>query len=366
MNIIYFGRLTEDKGFDYLLELIAESIKQNLDHNFYIFGAGNLEQKICTSIPSGNIGNKKNTSDKKLVQYKPTKNRVIICGKRKFKTTIKPLLDSKIDYTIIPSRFIETFGLTALESITSGVPIITSDQPALNQFNSNTKKISFELNQDLKLLANLIKPNRENTKKTSRKYSTRKWLETFKAVVPNRAKKILLVSDFIDTIGGAEIHIQQVKEFLSHKGYKVELFSSNRNPNLINQIKAVWNPLAKFRIRKKITKFQPHIIWCHSTQRYLGTEVLKEINGSKSFKIMTIHDFGLFSTRPSRLESMEQISTIDKTISGKLKEKLIQKPITAEINKFDKVFVPSEFMIKPISKTLKVDIITLPHFIQND
>lgn len=97
-NYIYVGRLEESKGICELLK-----IWRNLDKKFIlnIVGIGDLEQKLKMEFLSENI---------------------IFYGKCDRKRTLALISSSK--YLIQPSLLYETFGLTIIEAMGFGVPVI--------------------------------------------------------------------------------------------------------------------------------------------------------------------------------------------------------------------------------------------------
>jgi len=98
---IYVGKLDKAKGIEKLLE-----IWQNLSEKYVlkIVGSGDLDKQL-------------------LKKYK--KNNVIFLGKVDHQTTLEEVAKSK--YLIQPSLMYETSGLTILEAIGVGVPVIGFD-----------------------------------------------------------------------------------------------------------------------------------------------------------------------------------------------------------------------------------------------
>lgn len=55
-------------------------------------------------------------------------------------------------------------------------------------------------------------------------YSKENRIVRFHALAGKNVEKVLIVSDFINKVGGIETYIHDVKELLEMHGYKVELF----------------------------------------------------------------------------------------------------------------------------------------------
>jgi hypothetical protein len=56
------------------------------------------------------------------------------------------------------------------------------------------------------------------------KYTRERWMEQVRSFLPNRTKKILLVTDYTTTLGGIETHIQNITILLEQNGYTVQTF----------------------------------------------------------------------------------------------------------------------------------------------
>jgi len=56
------------------------------------------------------------------------------------------------------------------------------------------------------------------------KYTSERWMEQVRAFLPERTRKILLVTDYTTTLGGIETHVQNIAALLEQHGYKVQTF----------------------------------------------------------------------------------------------------------------------------------------------
>ncbi len=299
INFIFLGRLTKEKWFDLVLEIVKKH--QNSDKiNFWIFGKWDkfFEDKI------NKIG-----GDQAGVKYFGWQNR----------KTIKNYL-WKSHYCLMPSRFLETFGLSALESISEWVPVIWFSKWWLEQFILEDFDISRQdWQNDFEKLDNIIKSIIENQnkeeyetisnqlKEKSKDYSKESWLTKFQKI-SGKNKKIIMVSDYIENIGWIENYILESSKLLSQSWYQVDKFWLSGK--LIKYKKLlmplVWfNVFAYFGLRKKIKEFKPDIIWIHSASRYLWW--LPLLNCRWKTTLMMYHDLGYFHPYPSQVYEEKQV-----------------------------------------------------------
>lgn len=102
VSYIFVGRLDREKGIDLLLEAFTIHQKKHPNTILHICGTGQEEQKVQEMADS---------------------NPHIIYHGRVWKETIKELIIAS-NYMVMPSVFLETFGLTALEALMLGTPVI--------------------------------------------------------------------------------------------------------------------------------------------------------------------------------------------------------------------------------------------------
>lgn len=189
LRFVYFGRFSVEKGFDILMDsLVALSGRVNAT-SFRVdcFGQGELESL--------------------LIAKADTYERLHYHGRQPFSVISSYLSDAH--FCLMPSRFLETFGLTALESLSCGVPVIAFRRGALQSFVLPQLAVdSFpgrnEVAQLTNCLGSLIKGftliKRQNWSDKSRTiasfYNADAWYHLFLSYLPPHAKNILLVSDY--------------------------------------------------------------------------------------------------------------------------------------------------------------------------
>jgi glycosyltransferase involved in cell wall biosynthesis len=156
----YIGRLSKEKGLDLMLQAISEIRKRKADLKVkaLIVGTGEMEKNLRRLSDSLSIdcifaGHKSNTSE----WYRA--------------------MDL---YFALSTR--ETFGLSVLEAMASGVPVMASDIPAFRRFFANNENIGYLLNRSdsdmivnytIKLLEDSERLVRmgKNARKQAEKYS---------------------------------------------------------------------------------------------------------------------------------------------------------------------------------------------------
>lgn len=239
--------------------------------------------------------------------------------------------------------------------------------------------------ENVALLSNRTKEaNRKKALKLAEKFSESHWKSEVINHMGETPKRILLVTDFSGSLGGIETHVQTIATTLFDMGHEVEIFAyPMKKWDLKSRIRALWrsrnNTKYARKIRNRISDFQPEVIWCHSVLRFLGPKVVQEITKSEALKYMTYHDLGYFAPFAA---SMEREKDIPKNtwwgfyasapflhkifpVYLFLKYQKIQK-LFASLGKFDVHFVPSPFLLRPLSDRLPKKAIkeVLPHFIK--
>lgn len=372
INFIFFGRLEKEKWFDLILDLI-EYFQWEQRIHFYIFWNGILKEKI------------------------PSFDNISFFG-RKSKKQIQRYL-KKSNFSLMPSRFLETFGLSALESLSYWVPVIgfkkwglenfIFDELDINRQNWQTDEKKF-INIIEHLFFNLSEKKyrslSEASFEISDQYILKNWIQKFEERLPwYWIKRILLCSDFIQKIGWIENYICDVKEVLEKKGYKVELFWLNYKWKITKYFKYLWifisfvNFLYAIKLKRKIKDFNPDLIWFHSVSRFLGHFSLKAVDKFNWEKWMMYHDLWYFHPFPAKLENVNQIEkkfclkNFIKMSNTRNPFKILfvfwkyinllflKKTLKKNINKH---LVPSEFMLDIVRQSYEVENISVfSHFL---
>lgn len=169
-DYIYVGRLEESKGIYELLK-----VWKQLDERFFlsVIGGGEIEDELKKEFPYANI---------------------IFKGKCSREDTLKSISNSK--YLIQPSLSYETFGLTIIEAMSFGVPVIGFDIGARGDFikdgingflsDKNNFKSAIEKSFDYKEYDSLSENAIETAKLYENDYVLGKQIEIYKNILESK------------------------------------------------------------------------------------------------------------------------------------------------------------------------------------
>lgn len=382
--LLFLGRLETEKGFDLIFDVINQYPGKELPFEIYIFGSGSYEKGILEL-----------THRFKQIHF----------FGRKPLAEVERYLEN-IDYCLMPSRFLETFWLSAINVLKRGIPVVgfkkgglvpfIPDEYALEQCKGSTDlaKLATMLNklqqEKGEKKADFYQALAEKNKAIAQNYSKDKWSEHFQELSSNtQGKKIVLVSDFINKIWGIETYIHDVKAILQAKGYEVKLFGSTCPKGKWWKLKKLFgigfacgNLWQAIRFYKFIKKEKPDLIRYNSMLRWNGRLPLRITRNSKAKKRMMYHDFGYFTPYPHQLSDTQQIKTplslkhylamastsnIFKKllICGKyLTLNLLKKQLKKQI---DLHLVPSAFIVPIVEKSFSIsqgEVQDFNHFLQ--
>ena len=188
LGLLFLGRLEKEKGFDLIYDFISQYPGKELPFDRYIFGSGSYE--------SGILELSYHFKQIHFFGWKPL-------------SEVERYLEN-IDYCMMPSRFLETFGLSAINILQQGIPIVGFKKGGLIPFIQDEYAIE-QLAQQSKDIAN--------------RYTVEKRYERFLSLTgTKKPQKIVLVSDFINKIGGIETYLHDTKYLLQQHGHQVKLF----------------------------------------------------------------------------------------------------------------------------------------------
>lgn len=372
-GFLYFGRLEQEKWFDLILEAVRMFLeKWELKFSLFVFGAGSYEKDL-----------------KELAE----KSKNIHFFGRKNLDEIKRYIWN-CEYCLMPSVFLETFGLTALTAISWGLPVIGFKKWWVVPFLSDDLDINkYKWNSDSQKLFNCIdnilnnKAKLEIPKININNYSKEQWIIRFLPLI-NKHKKILLVSDFVNKVGWIETYIHDVQKLLIEQGFEVEIWGGKLpkwRAGKIKKLFGIWWGLANFvsAIKLKIfcKKWEPDIIWYHSTLRWLGWMPVWAGKSCAKERWMMYHDFGYFFPFPQKLTKVEDVKTplnARNFVAMSKSKNPIKKlfvwgkylslsALKKSLSSVDKHLVPSDFMIDIVHNSHKIPkekISSLEHFLQ--
>lgn len=381
--LLYFGRLDDEKGFWLILNMLNMFVQKHwrIPFSLYVFWKWKYTQELM------NLGQK--YSSIRFFGWQPLDN-------------IKRYHEN-CHFCLVPSTFLETFWLTALNSLSMWIPVIWFAKWWLSQFVEKKYDISkFWWKDDSEKLFNLVESivkdfnsdkidfekERKKALATAKKYTVEKWCENAE-ILFGKPKRILLVSDFKSKLWWIETYIHDVADILEEKWYEIKIYGTEI-PNWL-----VWNLVRKFwlffslrnfidwiKLKKIARQFMPKIIRYHSTLRRLGWYPIKLLSSHKSKKFVMYHDLWYFHPYPSQVtdENMVRIpltlfnyiksgntknpikifAIFFKYISVKLLSKQLKKSVDLHL-------VPSEFMESMVCNSLSLPskkVKTFSHFVQ--
>ncbi len=350
LRIIYVGRLVAEKGIDIILSAL-----EILSQDSLLFHS--TEWDICGEWEYKFIFEKLSFPNVHIHWY--------------LEKEAIYLLRKKSHVAIVPSRFLETFWLTALESLRENLGVIgfakwglvpfihrdltLNEENPVHSFIDIIKRIlswSIDLSGTLKEI-------------DISQFSYNSWKDELELLTRD-AHKILLVNDYISPVGWAEVYVISLKSELEKLWKKVEIYGYKKSLTpLKRKILFFCSFFAFWRwwsVRKKIQEFQPNLIWCHGTLRYIGFFWMLAISDARARKYLTHHDLGVITPYPSMIFSEEDIPTslsfwefISKSRNPLVLVKCFYlKLFWKLLQKFDCMFVPSAFLEKYIARNTLV------------
>ena len=127
VRLIFIGRLESEKGFDRVMEVCAQILDSGLPATCSVYGEGSLKESFLAGFRS-----KTGFLDASDGAFPQGGEQVVYYGHRDWQSIQDALAGSH--YILMPSRFLETFGLSALEAESYGVPVIGIKKGGLAQF----------------------------------------------------------------------------------------------------------------------------------------------------------------------------------------------------------------------------------------
>lgn len=215
-------------------------------------------------------------------------------------------------YMLMPSKFLETFGLSALEAIELGVPLIGFDQGGLSQFLLSEHRVSSEgdwtsrcahftemVDQTISRFSGANWRRQSlSVQDIAARYTPDAWFRELIKHVPTNARSILMLSDYGAPIGGIETHIVSISEVLRSHSFQVSslfgMWGSSRMLRYIGLLFSWFNIWYAFRLWIAIAQKKPDIIWIHSEVRKIGPVGLLPLRWYQGVIWKTYHDLGYF------------------------------------------------------------------------
>lgn len=381
--LLYFGRLDDEKWFWLILEMLNCFIQKywTIPFSFYVF----WKWKYV----------------KDLLDLWQKYSSIHFFGRQPLEVIKR--YQENCHFCLVPSTFLETFWLTALNSLSMWIPVIRFAKWWLTQFIESKYDISKvwwidDTHKLFNLVEIIVKDfnsgkinfDKEKTKalSTAKKYTVEKWVENTEELFW-KPKRILLVSDFKSKLWWIETYIHDVADILEDKWYEVKIYGTEI-PNWIlwNLIRKFWlvlslrNFVDAIRLKRVARKFMPKVIRYHSTLRWLGRYPVKQLSTHKSKKFVMYHDLWYFHPYPSEVIDEKMVKTplnLKNFISSANTKNLIKiiaiffkyicvKLLSKQLkNSVDIHLVPSEFMKSIVCDSFNISpkkVKAFSHFVQ--
>lgn len=226
---------------------------------------------------------------------------------------------SKAQYTLMPSLFLETFGLVALDSLASGIPVIGEKKGGLTPFIIDehlviTQQHSlYDCMQYVLLYTDEVYLHwlQKKALEIASTYTTQKRLDRFWQL-SKKCKKLLLVSDYAKDIWWIENYLFQIQWALLKQWVSCDLFWKTERVTWwwrkLDLLIAGMNLYAGLALWKKVTNKSYELIWLHSVQRRFGRLSLAFLWCTKKQPIRCMyHDFWLLHPFPSSVYWVDQL-----------------------------------------------------------
>lgn len=381
--LLFLGRLEKEKGFDLIFDYITQYSDKELPFEIYIFWIWSYENGILDLA-----------SKYKQIHYfwwKPL-------------SEVERFLDN-IDYCLMPSRFLETFGLSAINVLKWWIPVVgfkkwwltpfIQDEYAIDKCPWTTELRKFsamleKLEEEKKAQKNSFYVELAGkSKAVAGSYSKERWFKVFQSLTFDfKVKKIVMVSDFINKIGGIETYIHDVKSLLEEQWYEVVLYGNTCPKGILGKLKkflGIWlglfNVTEGIKFKKFLQKEQPQLIWYHSMLRWMGWFPIFCTRNYKAKRRMMYHDFWYFVPYPHALENTKEVHQLSLRnylrwahTYNPLKLLLVigkycsLKLLSIQLKKYiDLHLVPSDFMIPVVERSfqMKQNVKAFNHFLQD-
>lgn len=310
-------------------------------------------------------------------------------------------LRKKAHYTLMPSLFLETFGLVALDSLALWVPVIGEKKWGIAPFIIDPT-ITYTWKWLFTVMKNCIEWFNQHNREVMQREAFKKATEyTFELRIDRfgqlskNCKKYLLCSDYAVDIGWIENYLFQVKSLSKKHGVTWDLFWKTTHVRGMRRkmdlVVALLNIYAFVRLFKLIRHGSYELVRLHSVQRWLwwlSILAVKLLKRKKWYDIwLMIHDFGLLHPFPSCVNEIEQLDRARflkwylqewKNALWKRKryawgcilifgKRLITKRMRLWIRRtVDTIFVPSSYMILYVrDRVWQKDVLEMPHFVSH-
>lgn len=280
IHITYIGRLEKEKGIDIVLDCIEKGREMSRDIIWHICWDGSYVQRF-----------------QQLEKYEKSDIRIYGHIER---SKIQTVL-TQTDIVLMPSLFLETFGLVALETLERWVPVCALAHGGLTDFVHPS--LALDVRDPVGSFFQILDRWDFPVLDVSR-FSYDIWLERLRGLTDG-VDRILLVTDYTSMVGWAEQYVSGLALALHSIGKEVEIYGYEW---VVSRWMRLWlmlmTPFSYWRgisLDKKIQQYEPDLIWMHSVLRYIWPYGVRAVTHSGCQQYITHHDLGLITPYPSRI-----------------------------------------------------------------
>lgn len=300
-QFVFVGRITKEKWFDWILQSVYLLLREWVDQFIiHVYGSGDMESVLRQHTGYGT----------QLIYHGRVPKEQFLDQRKSYQ------------YTLMPSKFLETFGLVALDSIALGVPVIGMKKWGVAPFILKELAVNDFASFYATMKQAIVAFDQEVWKQQSKKclqiasdYTLQAWLTHFDHLMGSEtlsASSIALVSDYAVDIGGIEHYLLRVQQQLSTQGWQVDLYGKTtcftglrRKIDLLVACANIWFAI---RLRHIFSVRTYGLLRLHSVQRRIGRLPLLVVRWRNHWPVRAMyHDVGLIHPFPSKVYTESQL-----------------------------------------------------------
>lgn len=287
IHITYIGRLVPEKGIELVIDCIKKGRETEKNIIWHICWDGAYMSQL-----------------RELTKYE--KSDIEIYGHIDRQKIDRVL--AMTDLVLMPSLFLETFGLVALDTLIRWVPVCGFARGWLTDFVHPALVLDPDRAVDsfFQIIDTGLFPLLDVSD-----FAWDHWIDRLTELT-RWYHRILLVSDYIERVGWAEQYVSDLSIALEHLGKRVDIYGYGGNPTRLTRIWLMYTaPFAFWRgiaLSKKIKQYEGDLIWIHGVLRYIWPHGVRSIAQWDGRKYITHHDLALITARPSQVYSERDIA----------------------------------------------------------
>ena len=295
LHILFASRLVEEKWVEILIKTIEASCRDEYTRYHIIW-------HICSRWTH-------ETAIESLVKRYP--QRVIYYGG--VSQVWLATLYRQADFLFMPSLFLETFGLTALESLACGTWVIGFQKGWLVSFIPDA--LSLDRRDPVGSFFSIIESSQgQDSLVDISSYTSVLWKWSLREIFL-KDSSIVLLHDYREKIGGAEYYAWQAEDALRQLEYTTSRYSYEWSTTVWKRrwlfIFSLFTFWRYFLVLSFLRKTSPTTIWMHSILRYMGhwwvRAVKRYIDESDAKVYLSHHDVWLLAPFPQSITEEDQI-----------------------------------------------------------